>query len=326
MVLGLIGCGKKEVKDDILVVVNGKPLTAEMVRDAVRVEAKMVEISGQAIPEKDFEQWGNDRALRMVPEIVSSMLVCQAAEHGKIAITTNDLAMVIDAYNRRMGLKAKSKEELVARFGGLSSAFALQFEQTLALTAYGRLYWNFKANDMLVKDHFRLMDEQRKKAAEIDKTARERAASAYKRLQAGEEWDEVAADMSEDRLQDSRREKFSSFWRYIGKNDTAERELVRQLKEMQVGDYTSPLEIADGMVIVRLVEKKYDLFKIARIFFRMSLEIPKCEDKEKVRAEIEGQINRIKRESTLKRLQEQAVFDFPKGTNFVYKFWGKENK
>ena len=321
----ICGCWKKD-EAVTFIVVNGVPITEAWVRDTVLIESRMAELSGHPIDEKQFASWANARAMKMVGLIANNVLLDQEIERSSIQVSPEDVAKTLASYNRRTGKTASSVEELMPYFGDLAPKFRRQFEATVRATAYERQRWQVRLTEKAVDVFLAGLSNDFHRVAEIDAKAWEKARAAHKRLKAGEAWEKVAAACSEDKLVSSTRERYAKEWTWVNGDAMGIPSLSEALPTLKKGDFTEPFESVEGLQIVRLVEKNKTLYKLARIFFRLAQPVHLPESREKARQTVERRFLEKRRAETLERLQKQAKFSYPMGTNFAYQIWKDQEK
>lgn len=318
----LVGCAEKR-DETPLVVVNERPVTAAEVKDIVLVQAKLLELAGKPV-QGDFAAWANRTAMQSLGAIVNARIL--EDEVGRIGLlpTEEDRQKALAAFNRQAGKAAPTVEALAGEFGELKSAFLRQFESRVKFTAYERVHWRAKLTDEIVRRYLAFRKGAEKRSRQIDAEAHEKAKKAYARLQAGEAWDKVAAECSEDKLVDRSREKFGTVWTTVGEDAWGIKPLVPWLPRLKVGEYTEVLDTRDGLVIVRLVGKeKGGRYRLARILFRMGVRVsvPQEEDFGKYKAELEEKESASRKNASLQQLQKAAKIDYPLGKSFNYEIW-----
>ena len=317
-----LGCSQK-APDVTFIVVNGEAVTESAVREAVLVRARIRELAGSPVKPEQFDNWANASAQRLMGTLSNSILVRQDADSRGIKVEPVDLEKTLSSFNAQTRQKCASLDELAAKFGDLEGAFRRQFEETAKAAAYERAFWTVPVSDRMVAQHFKLMTNALERAKSVDAAAKAKAEAAYRRLKAGEPWEKVAA-VSEDRLISALNEKFATEWLTVGKDAMGMKELEAQLPSMKPGDHTKPMETQFGMLIVRLNGKKGAFYRLSRILFRMANPVRIESTVEGGRATVARQLRQSAIEKTLARLQGQAVFEYPLGTNFTYQIWKTE--
>lgn len=324
-VLLMTGC-RREPDEVTFIVVNGRPITASLVKESVLVRHRIAELSGSPIPADKFVDWANGLAMKMVGLLANSELLDQQVAKSGISVTPADVEKALAFYNQSTGQKAKSPEELAPLFGDLAPAFRRQFESSARAAAYDRLYWSFKVTDSLVDGYLADISNAWCRAQGVDADARRKAKVAYTRLRSGEPWEVVAAACSEDRLQNAQNERFAKEWTWVNADARGIRPLATALQTMKTGDFTEPIETPEGLQIVRLVGKDKKIYRLARIFFRMAQPVSMPSSREKARETLAADMRNFRQGKTLETLQKMAVISYPMGTNVTYKIWndGKE--
>ena len=321
----IFGCGDSRDKT-VFLVINGKPLTADEVKTAVLIEAKIRELAGSPVPGEKFEKWANSTAMRLVGPLANQILIEEEIEKAGVELAPEDEQAVLASYNRRTRSKAKSKEALTKRFAPLQDAFLAQFDKAVRLAAYERKYWRGKVTDEAVAQYFHFKTNELFRAQRINDEALKKANRACARLKAGEPWDKVAAACSEDKLISPANERNAKQWRWMGADGMGNANLAAALSKLDVGAYSEPVETDEGLLIVKVVEKRGRLCHVARILFRMARAVVLPKNADEAREQIARQRVTGEKERALKRLEDAAKFEYPLGTNFTYKIWKDEAK
>ena len=305
-----------------LAVVNGTPITDVQVRDGIRVKAKIREFGGKKIPEKDFKKWANKEAARAFPEFVTAKILEDGLLAAGITPGTNDTARVLAKYNLATRHRARTSEELAKAFGDLAEEFRYQFRRSCLFEAFNNHFRNPEVTDDEIEEFITDQEMVAKVAEQLDKTGKANAEKAWKRLNAGEKWETVAKECSEDKLVSPGNESFKDDWATVDKEGLGYPELAIALKTLKKGDYSKPLDVDEGLIIVKVLDehpgKKYTL---ARMLFRMAepVTIP---SREEARVEVRQRKADRSREKFIKELRAKAVVTYPCGTNFNFKVFG----
>ena len=314
--------GCREGRDETaFAVVDGKPLTAAFVKDSVLIKAKIFELSGNPIPEADFIGWANRTGLGMIGSLINSELLENEIQRAGVVPTDDDRKRTLANYNSQAGQKAESLDELAVKFGELERPFRCQFERSVRLAAYGRIYWKTEISDGFLQQYFVAISNDFKRAQRIDADAAAKAKKAYARLRAGEDWLTVATECSEDKALNPANAKNVKEWMWVGEDAFGIKELAAQLPKMGKGDFTEPIETREGLAIIRLEDRNLRLNKLARMLFRMARPIAIPADREKARSALAERMLVQKRAETLSRLQKAATITYPLGQELTYKIW-----
>lgn len=300
-----------------LAVVNGKAITDAYMRDVVRVQAKISELSGKKVSDDPIEVWGNKRANEIFPSIVTGEILAQAIEKAGIAPDTNDIQRVFAKYNKMTRQKSATPEELFEKFGELCEEFKVQFERSCLLEAYANHFNNPGITDEEVEDLIWERESLAKFAVMLDEKGKEHANKALERLNAGEDWDIVAEECSEDRLVNPANEDFKNFWGMFGPDGLGYPALAAALPNLNPGDYSMPIDIDEGLIIVKVLERGHGYWKLARMLFRMAepVTVPTAEV---AREEIRDRKAANAKKGFMERARNEAEVTYPAGTNFNF--------
>lgn len=313
------GCGERR-DAPALAVVGGQALTLADVKDSVLLTARMAALRGKPIAEKRFARWGNRMAAQMIGPLINAELLDQEIARRGIVPSQKDIDAALAQFNAKCGQKAKTVDELAAKFGDLEGVFRRQFERTSRMEAFRRQELSMTVSDETVGQFYALKTNELQNAKRVDALARRNAAKAYARLKAGEPWAEVAK-ASEDALLSPVNGKFSKDWIWLGEDALGIKELAAVLPKMKTGDYTEPIDAPDGMIIVRLEERNKSLSRVSRILFRMAKPVSMPQTKERARTLLADQFAVQEQRRILEKLQRTVKIDYPQGTNVNCRIW-----
>lgn len=331
VLLAIVGCGKNELaqkpkqaatnlEDVVFAVVNGRPLTAAAVRDAVNVDARVLKLAKKAPEKKDFARWANRRAVRLMPMLVSGYLWEEEVRREGIVPLSNDCALVLSGYNRRANRKAANIDELAPKFGKLEGYFRNQFERECLFAAYARERFDDSVSDRELSDFYLTKTNDLRRAARIDAEAAARSQEAWSKLHSGVAWEKVAEEYSEDTLIDEGNSVFAREWGRFRPQDFGADALGALLQKLKAGEYSKPTETDEGMLIVRVNAIENGVYSCARIIFRMAQPVVVPEPDE-AREQLKNEKLLNAQRTLIRRLRSEAKIEYPMGTNFVYRIW-----
>ena len=168
------GCGRKE-SDRTFAVVDGKEITESFLRDVILVNAKIREMSGKKVPEKDFNSWANKEVPKVLNGLVAAETLSAGLEDAGITPDTNDTALVLAKYNISMRKKARTPDELSREFGKLSEAFKLQFHRSCLFQAFRSRTSKQDVSEEEIDEYITDMTVLTNVTAEIDRKGRANA-------------------------------------------------------------------------------------------------------------------------------------------------------
>lgn len=314
----LTGCAREDQSS--FAVIDGKPLAQSEVKQIVLVQARMFELRGGKIRKNQFADWCNTTAAKIIPGLVSARLIDTAARSAGIKPTQEDVDAVLAGYNSACGKQKLSVDELAALFGDEREMFLELFARSVRKKAFERINLAVDVSDGEVAAELEQRTNALQIAIQIDGTAKTNGAAAWKRLCSGEDWNKVAAECSEDRLVDPANEDFALEWATVDGTGMGYPELAKVLPSLKEGDFSKPIEIEEGLVIVRATEVENGRWTLARMLFRMAepVEVPSPEE---VRSEIAREKAVNAQIELLKQLMAKATITYPLGTNFTVKIW-----
>ena len=319
VLVALFGCSQDTVSLPFAVV-NGVPLSEDAVRRVVLVQARMMELRGKGVKKEKFSNWANSHAAKIIPGLISSELLDQAAVAVSVKPTAEERETVLASYNRSCGRKGLSLKQLGELFGDNQEAFVQQFEMSVRRKAYGRTRFNAEATDVEVAEYLSGLTNDLKKANMIDAEARKKGAEAYARLKNGESWEKVAKELSEDVLINENNADFYRDWATVDSTAMGYEALADALPGLKAGEFSKPIEIEEGLVIVKVNVIGGGFYELGRIIFRMAepVKIPSVEDAKKTLSKKKSNIEQL---AVLEKLKDHATISYPRGTNFVVQIW-----
>ena len=318
------GCHREEkqvVENPVIVVIDGRQLTANDVRDVVLVRAKMMQLSGKNLAGATLTNWMNSCAAQILPSIISAELLEDEIRRLGEKPEEEDWKKTLNDYNKSMRQKAKTLDELAAKFGEVESSFRRQAERSALFRAYNRRHLPKPATKEDLPEFYANLTNMIKRAKLIDAAAHSRGDAAWKRLEAGEDWETVAKECSEDTLIDEANEEFASDWATVGLDGMGYPELAKALPDLNKGNWSKPIEIDEGLVIVKVVDVVGDRKVLARMIFRMAQPVDVPEDEESALMAIDLKRKEEFTENLLDTLQKKAKIERPMGETFKYIFW-----
>jgi hypothetical protein len=316
-ILLAVGCSKAP-EPRALAVVNGRVITDQYLRDVVLIQARMQRMSGKKVPgEKGFSKWANSKAIATFPSLVSAEMLLDGIEKAQIVPDSNDVRAVLFKYNHNMRARANTPEELYGLFGEQKKEFERQFHRSCQMQAYNRHFANQTVSEEEIAE---LIDEKKAikdMSDKIDALGRKNAEAAWQRLAAGEDWNTVAEECSEDKLVHAPNESLKDEWGVFGPDALGYPDLAIAIRSMHVGDFSKPIDIDEGIVIVKVTEEGEGYHRLARMLFRMA-EPVKIPNEEEAKSEIIDRKAKAAQEIFLKKLRKEVVVTYPSGTNFNF--------
>jgi len=328
--LACCGCDRTDcvpttVRDETaFALIDGKPLTAADVKDAVLLQARIAELSGGRIPEESFTNWANTTGMRMVGRLINTRLLVLACEKEKIEPSEEDWKSVSDGFCRVVHLESMPREELIAKFGDCGDILRQTMRESALIAAYERMRFVHKVSEEMIDQYYVLKTNAMDLAKRTDDEARAKAEKAYARLKAGESWAKVAAECSEDKLALAANDIYRTDWVVVDAGAMGMPELARQLPTMKVGDYTTPFEHRDGMIIVHLESKgggSNVQYGLSRMLFRMAAPVQMPKDRKTAEDAVRRQMLVSSRKYLLEKIRSETKIEYPLGEKFKYPIW-----
>ena len=336
----LSGCGEREgaeasaekaepkktetnLCDVAFAIVNGKPVTAQFVKDSVLISAKIRELATRK-PMPAFGKWSNREAMRIAPGLTYAVAIEIDLESRGIGATAESDAATLARYNRMMRRSAKSVDDLAPLFGDLAPAFRHQFARESRIAALYRQMPELEVKEKDVSRHFASLSNRVERCKKINEDAWKKINCAWGELHKGSKWENVATNYSEDAILEK---TYADNWRDWMSIDLAKLEppeLAAAVRELEVGGYTKPMETEEGLVIARVNERDGDFCELSRILVRSAEEV-EIPDRETAIKQIASERKRDFQQEYITELKERMKFEYPLGTKFYYRIWPEED-
>lgn len=326
-VLGLCGCERPQDPLDQIVyaTIDGTPLTARFVRDSVLISFRIGEINGRAPKPNEFDRAANGFAAKIIPRLISArMMEKYMAEEG-VEATDEAIAQVLSNYNRQLKGDYRDLQSMAAVFGEQREAFICQFNREARLRTLEKRQKLDVVTEEDVTNYYRATSNQVKRAEMINRKAHEVAEKAYARLQAGESWERVAPEVSEDKLLDEDAAEYWKEWEEIPESGYIYPEVSTALAGISVGGYTKPFESEMGLLIVRVNSQEDGVRKCSRILFRMAKPVGFV-PVEKLTDHLRRQKVLAGHRRILDEVGERTKFEYPQGEDFRVTIWPIDQK
>jgi hypothetical protein len=306
-----------------LAVVDGRPLTAAAVKDAVMITGRTMELaSGRKRPPLSGRR-ANLLAMRLTPQIVSSMILEQELEKRGIKATKESDAALLLVYSRKVKKNVKSLDQLAALYGDLADEFKIQFSKESRFRSFFSAEKNLAVTDEDVTKYYADLTNRMARSARINLRATNTLEKAWASLKAGASWETVATNCTEDALLDPSLADNWKEWMSLELNKLEPSNLQEAVSKLKPGEYTRPIETDEGLVIVKLLSQEGNFVSLARILVRLGavVEIP---DRETALKKIAREKNRSFQMDLLSSLRKKAKIEYPYGRRFKFKIWEEE--
>lgn len=304
----------------VLAVVDGKPLTAAEVKEAVLVAAKVKDLSTGRSGKQPDGRRANLQAMHLAPQLVSSMVLDAELDRRGVKASAASDAAVFARYNDRFKRKSKTQAELFGRFGDLASAFRRQFARESRYREMFDSLPELKVSEEEVGRYFRGISNRMAKCERINRRATNQIERAWKELNGGHPWDVVATNYTEDALLDKSLADNWKDWLSINLNKIEPMDLMVAVSKLKPGEYTRPIETEEGMVIVKLLERDGDFCSMARILVRMAVAVD-MPGREAAIKNIRKEKEVAFQKKTLVELKKKTKIEYPYGKRFAFKIW-----
>ena len=325
--LGMLPCSAAETNtvETVYAVVCGHPLKTGDVKSAVLIKAKIREFRRKPVPAKQFNSWANHVAAKTIPELVQRELFLKGLDDRKVVATPEATKDILSRYNALLRLKAKTLEELAAPFGKLSPEFRRQLDFETRAEAFYRQSPKTVITPRMITNEVKRIASLRARSVAANEQAEKKAKAAYDRLKAGEDWVKVAEDVSEDDLIDEENgEHFHREWETLPLKEFPE-EIATAIAGLKPGEFTKPIETADGLMIVKFVQKADEGYTCVRIGFRLAI-VPEIPSEEVVRKKLRKESTVELQRGLIDSVRAANPVVYPMGKKFAVKIWDLPNR
>ena len=306
-----------------LAVVDGRPLTAEAVKDAVMITGRTMELaSGRKSPPLSGKR-ANLLAMRLTPQIVSSMILEQELERCGVKATKESDAALLHVYGKKVKKNVKSLDQLAALYGDLSDKFKIQFARESRFKSFFSAEKKLAVTEEDLTKYYVDLTNRMVRSARINQRATNTLQKAWASLNGGVSWETVATNCTEDALLDPSLADNWKEWMSLDLNKLEPSNLQEAVSKLKPGEYTRPIETDEGLIIVKLLSQEGNFVSLARILVRLGavVEIP---DREAALKKIAREKNQSFQMDLLSSLRKKAKIEYPYGKRFKFKIWEEE--
>lgn len=353
VVLLLSGCGKEEVKAPGLYVDETKSVLMKDLspRDVV------VRVNGVDITKKDFlvRRGLNEKIYRLrnkielgtknrkaksyiqtmeksIPdEYIRHELVRQAADEAGITVPEKRLKSEYKKFLNYIGRPKDSMEKVVALIGKDEGRVLVDFmregiraellRDTLATNGY------YTVTDEMVSNHLARIVAWNKNADRLNEKARKKADQFREKVLNGGDFKELGKKTAQ--IHPEYAEEWDSF--QLMEFSEENQQLRDWLATANAGDISGPIDLDDGIAIVKVVDKwkepqgegnePVDEFQLVRCTFT-AYQYTLVETEDEIRRQYLAELEKNLMGQLGDRLWANAVIEFPNGKDF----WGKAKK
>jgi len=331
----MLGCAREETpctvdEAQVFAALADRRITALSVSNTVMVAARIREIcSGKMLSPKMFPYWANGTAMKIVPSLVAAeRLDLMIASNGVDRTDASD-AKVLERYNRILKKNCRTVSELATLFAPSTDAFLAQFGRESRQEAFFSRDVRFSVAERDVRQYYQQYSNAVANAENFNAAAMARATNACARLKAGEAWEAVAKEVTDDGRDENDQASvgYFEYWQDIQLKNAEVPEVAAAVARLKPGEWTDPIETAEGLVIARLngTDPESGAYRCARILVQLAV-TPQLIPSQ----ELTGYLLKRKRQQFMYSIREDLVKDypavFPLGTNFTYKIWFESQK
>ena len=306
--------------DHTFFVIDGKPLKESLVRDTVLIIARIREIRKRKINPKNFNAWANSIAPKVAKGLISAILIDAELDRRGVLATPQSDAKMLERYRRSTKMKGATFDAIAKKFGSLEPLFRRQFARESRFVAFMDGQGLETVTDEQLVAFYKNATNRLERCRKINEVAQAKAEATWKRLDAGEPWDIVATNATEDALLEPTYADNWESWMVLQLSKVDPPELAIALKGMKAGAFTRPILTDEGIVIAKVNETDETTYDLARILIRSAIDYKIPNRDEAIKS-----IRRDRKEEfqmdLVNELMSRAKIEYPLGTNFVYKIW-----
>ena len=353
VVLLLSGCGKEEVKApgvyvdetksvlmkdlsprDVIVRVNGVGITKHdfLVRRSLNEKVyrlrNKIELGAKNKKAKRYIQ----SMEKSIPnEYIRHELIRQAADEAGITVSEKRIKSEYKKFLNYIGRPKDSMEKVIALIGEEEGRVLVDFmrdgirgellRDTLATNGY------YTVTDEMVSNHLARIAAWNKNADRLNERARKKASQFREKVINGGDFTELGKKVAQ--LFPEYAEKWDSFQLM---EFTEENQQLRDwLATANTGDISGPIDLDDGIAIVKVVDKwkepqgeghePVDEFELVRCTFK-AYQYTLNETEDEIRRQYLVELEKNLMGQLGEQLWKNAVIEFPNGRDF----WGKAKK
>lgn len=314
--------------DDVIVIVNGDKLKKRDFDALMRVRTAIFQLQ-RKIDIEDLDgdpvrEFVENRQFGIVPELIHHKIFSQYAAEKGIVPTEDAVALARERFARAVSRRVDEFERIAGRLGGEAGRMFLQIPYIDAQDAL--LRQSVSTNDLNTISDEEISATQAR-IAEWDKNAdrnneesKKRLASARAEIDAGGDFAEVTARYAQ--VSPEHGKAWATF--ELGELPQDD-DLYKWLVTAKVGDISPPLDLEDGIAIVKLAAigkgdapqgvARPDTYTLVKCTAYAYQYIQHLERPELVRELLNAKMGNAQRIlGTM--LMERAVLEYPNGTNF----------
>ena len=352
-VLFFAGCGNEEPKapgiyvdeaknvlmkdlspSDVIVRVNGVDITKKdfLVRRSLNEKVyrlrNKIELGAKNRKAKKYIQ----SMERSIPdEYIRHELVRQAADEAGIVVPEKLLKAEFKKFLNYIGRPKDSMEKVLARLGNDEGRVLVDFmkdglraeilRDTLATNGY------YTVTDEMVSNHLARITAWNENADRLNEKARKKASHFREKVVNGADFAELGKKTAQ--IHPEYAEEWDSF--QLMEFSEENQQLRDWLKTANAGDISGPIDLDDGIAIVKVVDKwkepqgqghePVDEFELVRCTFK-AYQYTLVETEEEIRKQYRIELEKNLMSQLGERLWKNAVIEFPNGSDF----WGNAKK
>lgn len=311
----------------VFVSVGDRLITAQSVSNSVMILARIREMrTRKQLDPRQFPYWANATAMKMIPALLTAERMDMMIVSNGVSQTERADAAVLGRYNRILNKSYRSFRELAESFGALSEPFRRQISRESRLEAFFSADRRFDVTARDVTKYYQSYSNGVESAKNYNAAAIAKATNACERLKKGEAWSVVAKETTDDGRDecDSGSARFYEHWEDLQLKNSPYPEVAAAVARLKPGEWTDPIESAEGVVIARLneMDPASGAYKCARILIQLAIapeEIPT----ESLTSHLLAKKRQQYQFSIREDLLEAYPATFPLGTNFTYKIWAE---
>ena len=347
--IGFLGCSREEcqpkapgiyvsegkgktiesmVSGDVIVRVNGENVTKEDFEVLLRVRTALFQIQGKMdlddLENEAVTQFVEQTAPFLVMELIHHKMFSQYAAEKGIVPSKDQIEAARQAFAQSLSRKPADLERIAKRLGGAAGQY---FADIPYINAQDELLrQSVTTNDLShvtdeeIAQGEKYVENWNKTADRNNEGSRKRLAQARAEIDAGGAFAEVAAKYAQVHPE------YGKVWQTVQLGELPrDEDLYKWLVQAKVGDISQPIDLEDGVAIVKLVSMgkgdappgvplpdTYTLVRCTAYAYQYIGQLG--------RPEMRQELLQVKRQAAQRTLgvmlTERAVLEYPNGTNF----------
>lgn len=326
----IVGSEQKKIEDmkpgDVIVSVNGTQLKRAEFDDTLDVWELIYRLMNPVCKERDAKDYRLSRSRSFVPEYVTKQLLVQEARRRGLKATPEKVDMMENIMANVAKREGKTAEQFLTSLGRKGDLLRQDMKEQALIQTLRQVEFGEKLT--ITQEDIKKVEKGCKKYNDMceatNRLVQAHAEKVVARLRAGADFSQVAKEVSQ--VKDGE----GGFWGEFGRAEIDDAQIRHEAFTLPVGEFSKPIDTADGLVIIKVLERVgvdspaatlSAKVKLARILFLLT-EFKQLPDEKVIRSEVEKSRLESLQRNWLTGMLKRARVEYPNGTNF----WGVVKK